>query len=277
MKSCPYCAEDISTSVTECPYCHMDVTQPVSRKPARPQQTSPRRSNGWIIAVVVGVCGVVMLAVIAILVALLLPAVGAARDAARMAQCRNNLKQIGLALHNYHDVYRSFPPAYVTDENGQPLYSWRVLILPFLEEAPLYASYDLSQSWDSPANLHVLENMPSVFRCPQNDDPNSTFTSYAAAFGPGCVFNADQATRIRDITDGTSNTILISEVNGDSIFWTAPEDVDIDLHPGLNDPAGFHSNHQRGVSVLFADGAVRTMAADTPAATLLLHYHHQDQ
>ena len=95
-------------------------------------------------------------------------AIGQAREAARRSQCKNNLKMIGLALQNYHDMYRSFPPAFVADENGKPMYSWRVLLLPHLEHAPLYKKYDLSQPWDSPANKAVLDNMPDVFACPSS-------------------------------------------------------------------------------------------------------------
>ena len=80
-----------------------------------------------------------------VLIALLLPAVQSAREASPRTNCKNNLKQIGLALHNYHDAYGSFPPAWTTDADGRPLLSWRVLLLPFLDEAPLYEEFDLTE------------------------------------------------------------------------------------------------------------------------------------
>ena len=95
----------------------------------------------------------VVLAIIVVLIALLLPpASRSGRGEARRSQCKNNLKQIGLALHNYHDIYHVFPPAYTVDGNGKPLHSWRTLILPYLDQAPLYLKIDLSKPWDDPAN-----------------------------------------------------------------------------------------------------------------------------
>ena len=84
-----------------------------------------------------------------ILLALLLPAVQAAREASRRMECSNNLKQISLAMHSYHDVYGSLPPAYTIDEEGRRLHSWRTLLLPYLEAGQIYEQLDLSQPWDS--------------------------------------------------------------------------------------------------------------------------------
>jgi hypothetical protein len=80
-----------------------------------------------------------------ICVALLLPSVGHGPEHPRRAQCGNHLKQIGLALQNYHDTYNSFPPAYIADANGKPMHSWRVLILPFMEQKPLYDKFQASR------------------------------------------------------------------------------------------------------------------------------------
>ena len=104
-------------------------------------------------------------------VALLLPAVQAAREAARRSQCCNNLKQIGLALHNYHMVFKTLPFAVVTNEDGKPMQSWRAAILPFIEQPALVKQYDPREPWDSPKNRAISPMMPSVFRCPS--DPQS--------------------------------------------------------------------------------------------------------
>jgi type II secretory pathway pseudopilin PulG len=98
------------------------------------------------------VTGLTVLAILAVVVAMLLPSVRRARPAARRSQCKNNLKQIGLALYNYEADYHAFPPAYTVDADGKPLHSWRTLILPYLDQQPLYARIDLSKPWDDPAN-----------------------------------------------------------------------------------------------------------------------------
>src|SRR5579863_9248252 len=113
----------------------------------------------------------VVIAIIAILVSLLIPATQQAREAARRSQCKNNLKQIGLALHNYHDAFGSFPPAFVADANGKPMHSWRVLILPYLDQLPLYKEYNFSEPWDGPNNSRLLNRMPPAFSCPSHSGP----------------------------------------------------------------------------------------------------------
>src|SRR4249919_3311122 len=108
----------------------------------------------------------VVIAIIAVLIALLLPAVQAAREAARRAQCVNNLKQIGLAMHNYHDVKNGLPPSAIVDKQGKPLLSWRVAILPYIEQQPLYDKFKLDEPWDSPNNKDLIQYMPSIYMCP---------------------------------------------------------------------------------------------------------------
>ncbi len=98
--------------------------------------------------------------------ALLLPAVQAAREAARRAQCVNNLKQIGLALHNYHDTTNGFPAAAITSKDGKPLLSWRVAILPYIEQQELYNQFHLNEPWDSPHNKTLIARMPVAYNCP---------------------------------------------------------------------------------------------------------------
>ena len=92
----------------------------------------------------------------------------AAREAARRSQCANNLKQIALAMHNYHDVFKSFPPAVITDKNGRPMHSWRVAILPFIEQAALYKNYKFDEPWDGPNNRNLDNIAIPVFRCPSD-------------------------------------------------------------------------------------------------------------
>jgi hypothetical protein len=117
-------------------------------------RTSKGRLKGKGMAVAGIVLGVIGCLVT---VSLLLPAVRSAREAARRAQCTNNLKQIGLAFHNYHESNGSLPPAAITDRNGKPLLSWRVAILPYLESSPLHSKFHLDEAWDSLHNLSLLD------------------------------------------------------------------------------------------------------------------------
>jgi prepilin-type processing-associated H-X9-DG protein len=211
-----------------------------------------------------------------ILIALMLPAVQQAREAARRSQCKNHLKQIGLALHNYHEVYRSFPPAYVPDENGKPMHSWRVLILPFLEQKPLYDAYDFSEPWDSDTNIWLQDRMPPQFRCPSDDAPLSSYTNYAVVSGAGCIFDGDKSARFRDVLDGTSNTLMVGEVSELWIPWTKPEDVDITQFPRLNDPKGFSSDHAGGIQFLYVDGHVQFVNENIDAEILDNLYRMSD-
>jgi prepilin-type processing-associated H-X9-DG protein len=197
-----------------------------------------------------------------ILVALLLPAVQAAREAARRTSCSNNLKQIALAFHNYHDTHKTFPPAYIPDEDGNPKHSWRVLILPFLEQQALYEQYDFNEPWDSPNNLIVGNTAIPVYCCPSNPAqsmlPNGT--SYMVVTGPNTVFNGGQATSIREILDGTANTILVVETAGSGVTWSQPVDIDasnVTFPLDARNPNSTGSFHPGGIQVAMCDGSVR--------------------
>ncbi len=105
-----------------------------------------------------------------LLIAILLPAVTRSRNEARRINCRNNLKSIGLALHNYHEAYGAFPPAYTVDAEGNPLHSWRTLILPHFAmlqiDEGLYEKIDFSKPWNDPANAEVFAARPYAYHCP---------------------------------------------------------------------------------------------------------------
>jgi len=199
-----------------------------------------------------------------------MPRVSLARELARFTQCRNNIKQVGLALHNYHDDYGSFPPAHTVDANGRPLHSWRVLILPYLDDASLYDKFRLDEPWDSPHNLDIAAEMPVVYDCPSRVVPaehHHDGTSYVAVVGDGTIWpEGGKATRLSDIRDGTERTIALIESYSD-IPWTEPRDLTLD--EGLNqltasEPSrsGGHRSQSYffddyyGRTILFADGSV---------------------
>lgn len=184
----------------------------------------------------------------------LLPSVKEAREAARRTQSRNNLKQIALAFHNYHDVNGHFPPPVLLGPDGKTKYSWRVAVLPYLDEAALYNAYDFSEPWDSENNRKILAQMPAVFRHP-NDKAGSTNTSYFILAGEvTAVGNQDgEGVGIREITDGTSNTLLTVEAKRD-IPWTKPVDLPYDPDKDVPKLGGFFTG---GYHVGLADGSVR--------------------
>ncbi len=188
-----------------------------------------------------------------------LPAWDAAQEATRRMQCSNNLKQIGVALHNYDDTYGSFPPAYITDDEGHPIHSWRVLILPFLDQQPLYDRYRFDEPWDGPNNIKLVEEMPSVFQCPSNQSAAKTNMNYVAVIGPQTAWPGDTPVRRSDIVDGTSNTWLVVEVADSGIEWSEPRDLHVlQIAPKINASAGqgISSKHPGGAQVLCADGSV---------------------
>ncbi|MCC7339412.1 MAG: DUF1559 domain-containing protein [Pirellulaceae bacterium] len=193
-------------------------------------------------------------AVVGTLTGLLLPAVQAAREAARRAQSSNNLKQIGLAFHNFHDAYGNFPAAAGVDDDGKPMLSWRVALLPFLEEDALYNSFHLDEPWDSDHNIALLERMPAVYHHPSRaTEPG--YTVYQVPLSDKSLLRQTEPTKIQEITDGTSNTILALETSTEAaVPWTAPQDYEIDEdNPGLD----LFTNAM--TQMLFGDGSVQTL------------------
>ena len=142
----------------------------------------------------------------------------------------NNLKQLTLAMHNYLDVKGAFPAsAGVVDKAGKPLLSWRVAILPYLEQDHLFKQFKLDEPWDSPANKLVLANnpMPAVFAVPGVTKPGEKVTLIQGFVGNGAFFDATRPKRIVDITDGTSNTVMMT-LSRDAVEWTKPADIPFD-------------------------------------------------
>ena len=159
---------------------------------------------------------------------LYVPATNTAREAARRMMCSNNLKQIALALHYYHQTYSCFPPAFIPDESGQPKHSWRLLILPFLGHQSLYNAYKFDEPWDSPNNRKLLAQRPEEFSCPGHANysrHNDTRTSYVAVVGPATAWPGPVGKRLSEFADPTSETVLLVGTTGDDILWTEPRDL----------------------------------------------------
>jgi len=174
----------------------------------------------------------------------------------------NNLKQLGLAMHVYADTHGSFPPAVIIGPDGKTPHSWRVAILPYLDQVALYNSYKLDEPWDSENNKQVLEHMPVFFRNPNDDRPGPN-SSYFAITGEATLFSGKQGSRFADILDGTSNTILFVEAKRE-IPWTKPEDIPFE-QATPSQLGGFANN---GFNAAFADGSVRFLQNTVDAALL---------
>ena len=131
---------------------------------------------------------------LSILTFMILPSIQGPRERGQFhMQCPNSLKQIGLALHLYHDDFGTFPPAYVADENGKPMHSWRVLLLPYLDMKWLYDKYDFSVPWNSPQNLALISNAPEVFLCGSCWGEPLTNTTAVAVTGDETFWPGDQS------------------------------------------------------------------------------------
>ena len=271
--SCPHCgkstvvSDDYAGQVGPCAACGQQITIPGSGPFASQPPPSKKSSSntGLIVVGCAGAGGCLFLAV-PILIALLLPAVQAARTAARRTQSSNNLRQIGLALHNYHDTFKTFPPAYIPNDDGSPRTSWRTMILPFVDEQGLFDYYDFDVDWDDPANALARNTQIQHYQSPHAvSRPNAT--NYFVITGSGTMFDGATPCRIAKITDGTSNTVMAIEVVGHDVEWSQPADVPID---GLDQllASGAFSGAAGTFNVLMADSSVRAMSIAEAQANL---------
>jgi prepilin-type processing-associated H-X9-DG protein len=200
------------------------------------------------------------------LVACLVPLRRDARPAAYRNSCSVNLKNIALALEQYHNKHHAYPPAYTVDADGRPLHSWRTLILPHLEKRALYNSIDLSKAWDDPANAAAYQaQSPEIYRCPSAGSPEN-HTTYLAVVTPTSCLRPVAPRRQADIKDGLSNTIDVIEVAPkDSVHWMAPVDADEAMVLSLGPDSKLA--HPGGMNVAYCDGRVIFVPATLPKET----------
>ena len=185
-------------------------------------------------------------------------------------QCLHRMQMLALAMHNYHDVHASFPPAYTVDAEGRPLHSWRVLLLPFLEQTAVFDMIRHDEPWDSDYNRQFHGRVMDVFECPNN--PMVGGSAYSAVVGPGTIFEIrDKALSMGDISDGTSNTIMFVERAVPLKCWMDPtQEITLDeAKKGINvSPNGIGSAHPGGAMIAVCDGSVRWFEDSTDPGTL---------
>ena len=235
---------DTLTSQSEGIYFISEEPMTVSKAATR------RRIDLWVIVAAIGV-----------LTALLMAAgISSGVRESRRKQCFANLKRLGLAFHEYHEVHGRFPAPALVRSDGTPLLSWRVALLPHLGYQSLYERFHLNEPWDSPHNRSLLTEMPPEFACPGAARHSDGRTEYLVIVGPqidswsvNTPFDTRRGVDIREITDGTSNTVLALETDV-RVPWTKPHDLA--WSPGRPMPH-LKSSHKGGAHALFADGTAR--------------------
>lgn len=193
------------------------------------------------------------------------------KEAADRAQCRGYFKQLAFALHNYHEDYGSFPPAFVLGPDGERWHSWRVLLLPYVGREELYRKYHFDEPWNGPRNLRLRDEIPSVYACPATGDASRGITNYLAVVGRATPWPEQYATSLEHFVDGVSNTILLVESGDSDILWLEPRDLtppQVMRRPDPNPRPSFSSPHDGMAHVAIADGAARAISEHIDRMTL---------
>lgn len=223
-----------------------------------------------IMIVLAGVGGFALLGCAGVML-LLLPAVQGARNAARVTQSRNNLKIIGLGLHNYHDAHEMFPPGGTYAEDDTPHHSWQSMLLPYIDQAPLYKQIDFDRPWTDAANGTAFRWPVVTFLHPsqtQTTNPQGLALSHYA--GNAHVLLRNKSLSIRDFSDGEANTVIAGEVASGFKPWGDPTNVRDPGSGSIGDSNDFGSNLAGSdtFQVLMADGSVRNVSVDIDADVL---------
>lgn len=206
--------------------------------------------------------------------------IAAADDQAkRNSQTKMSLKAIAVAMHMHHDAFRTFPPAASRAKDGRPLLSWRVRLLPFLDQQALYNDFHHDEPWDSPHNQALVRYMPPVYSNPARK--NDGTTSLMVFVGEGTPFGdarfSAKGPSLMDIVDGVANTVMVIDAGPDkAVPWTKPEDIPFDREQPFK-PLGTLSAY--GLSAVLFDGSVRTIRPETDTETLraLITYGAHDR
>ena len=194
------------------------------------------------------------------------PLAQAEREAAWRVVATNNLHMIGVAMLVYHDAHRSYPARANFNREGKPLLSWRVHLLPYLEQKDLYRQFRLDQTWDSEHNRRLVARMPDVYRS-SISPASSGKTAYLGVCGDGLMFHGNTGRCMADVRDGTSYTIAVVEVDDDqSVPWTKLDDWQFDAQRPL---AKLGKARPGGFLALFANSSTRLIPPTVDPALFL--------
>lgn len=231
---------------------------------------TPPQSRGGTSAVTIVIIVLAVFLVLAvvcggILAALLLPAVSAAREAARLMQDSNSMKQIALGLHNYHDTYKVMPASFAINSNGEKVWSWKVAILPYIEESQRYQAVNFQnmKSWDDPSNTVLQEAAPPLFQSSRSNQPlNSNTTNIFLISSPqrlpigNTMFIDGEYTKFSQCIDGTANTVIAIMLAKHSMAWASPDNLTPD------EAFDRIKNEDRAFIAMFLDGSVKRISVD---------------
>ncbi|WP_298866283.1 DUF1559 domain-containing protein [uncultured Gimesia sp.] len=231
------------------------------------KQVHPPENNNttthWITpAITIG--GVII--VILMLVVLILPVVQQARETSGAPKSKNNMKQIGLALHNYHDKHSIFPPGAIETTDGRPYHSWQTSILPFVDQNSLYNQINFNKAWHDPANQMIFQQKIRVYLNPSIQE-TAPVNGYEISHyrGNELVLKKNNGFRIVDIKDSTPNTIMAMEIGENFKPWGDPTNI---TNPPNIIGSGKKTTYKGGYQVLMADGSVRFISEDVDRAVL---------
>jgi len=205
------------------------------------------------------------LGIIAALLALILPAIQSPRGPSHRNECQNNLKIIALALHNYAANHQgNFPPAYTVDSEGNPLHSWRTLLLPYADQRALYDQIDFSKPWNDPVNAEAFKSYVRVYSCPSADH-YTNLTTYLAIVSPNSFFRAAELRNFDEVTDNPGDTLMLIDMSKDrAVPWMSP--LDTDEQSVLDLGSKRKTSHPGGTNVAWVDGSVGFLDTSTSAS-----------
>lgn len=238
------------------------TTGQLDKKPSTKKPTDA----GWLL----GCFGALLLA--SILIGMILPATQQIRGPHPRTMCLNQMRQISLAMLNYESANGHFLPAYIADEDGKPMHSWRVLLLPYLEQEALYNQYSFDEPWNGPNNSKLHDVIVPGFQCSSvGRGEQETNTSYRLVTGKGTAFDGDHETTFREVSDGTSNTLTIVEVANSDTHWMEPVDLPLDeALARFSDPdkAEQCCNHPGTFNISLMDGSTHSIGFPISAENL---------
>jgi len=284
--TCPHCGtqtdvyDEYAGRSGPCAICGKTITIPYpsmvgeASGSASPEERTARprhrvaSSTVLRVVLIVGAAITASTVLLVLLFALVFPAVSSARRSAQKSKSAENMRKLALAMLAYEADHGRFPPAYIADDKGRPMHSWRVLLLPYLGYDHLYDKYDFDVPWDDPKNMEILSWMPEVFACPADPDAIvASETSYMVIVGDHSMFpGADSVTRL-DVTDGLDRTIMLVQTPASGVCWLEPRDLDMDqMQFVVNGRPGFEigSHLPGGAWVATANGKTHFV----PNATL---------